>query len=77
MYCVLSASKSSVLLLLKITMDDRSKVFENFTEADKLEWIQTYEKMNEMGRGEGVREKMSRKIKENPVVPIGALFLLL
>lgn len=58
-------------------MDDKSKVFEDFTDADKLEWIKTYEKMNEMSRGEGLREKMSRKIKENPLVPVGKLFLLL
>lgn len=42
-------------------------------EESQLEWIQMKEDFDKM-HGETAREKMGRKLKENPLVPVGGLY---
>ena len=45
-------------------------------EETSLEWIQMKEDFDKL-HGETAREKMGRKLKENPLVPIGDFITLI
>ncbi|XP_035233313.1 HIG1 domain family member 2A, mitochondrial-like [Stegodyphus dumicola] len=53
-------------------MGDNNQDDSQLSEKEKLEWIETFEKINAIQRnGQGLREKMAAKIKQNPFVPVG------
>ncbi|GIY61628.1 hypothetical protein CDAR_588741 [Caerostris darwini] len=47
----------------------------SLSEKERLEWIETFQQISDLQLQEkkGIRERMLKKIKDNPFVPIGML----
>lgn len=54
-----------------------SRTSENSKELNELDWISVRAKLNDDYTSETLKEKMIRKVKENPIIPFGEYNLYL
>ncbi|PBC25961.1 HIG1 domain family member 2A, mitochondrial [Apis cerana] len=50
-----------------------SRTSNNSEELNELDWIRVRTKLNDEYKFETLREKMMRKVKQNPIIPLGIL----
>lgn len=54
-----------------------SRTSNNSEELNELDWIRVRTKLNDEYKFETLREKMMRKVKQNPIIPLGEYNLYL